>query len=161
MPSPRTILPLGLLFTLGCATGGGTGSAPAASPSSIEAEARAFMEGYAEDLRAGNRDGIVARYDARGAWIVFQGERRFLPLDAIRARYHGGWTQPHAFEWRELSYEPAGPDAVAVVGGFLWITSPADTSRFSYTAHLARGDNGLRIRIENETAEPRPGSSSR
>ena len=40
------------------------------SPTQIEKEAREFMAAYANDLRAGRRLAIVARYDKRGAFRV-------------------------------------------------------------------------------------------
>lgn len=118
----------------------------------VVAEARTFMDGYARDLLAGDRTAIAARYDRTGAWIVFDGTKSFLEYDAIVARYAGaGWSPPATFEWRDLSFEPVGSDAVAIIGEFLWRRS-ADTPplAYSYTAVLERQDGELRIRVEDE-----------
>lgn len=63
-------------------------------------------------------------------------------------------TAPAAFEWQDLAYEPAGPDAVVVVGRFLWTdTAGAAAEAYSYTALLRRQGGTLRIRVEDEAPE--------
>ena len=61
----------------------------------------------------------------------------------------GSWGPPATFSWEDLSFEPAGPDAVVVVGRFLW-----ESTRFSYSALLVRQDGVLRIRMEDESQAP-------
>lgn len=119
-------------------------------------EARRFMEDYARDLAAGNRAAIVARYDARGAYVLGNGRKELMTPGQIRAIYTGAeWTPPAAFEWRDLSFEPAGPDAVVVLGRFAWTGCAGQPPAvFSYASLLVRGDGGLRIRMEDESSSP-------
>ena len=129
--------------------------APSQDPALI-AEARAFMDAYARDLIAGDRPAIAARYDRTGAYIVIDGRKSFLSHDAIAARYAGaGWSPPASFEWRDLSFDPVGSDAVAVIGSFLWARQgEASAVSVSYTALLRRQDGELRIRVEDEKRIP-------
>lgn len=121
----------------------------------VAPQARAFMDGYAEDLRTGDRDAIAARYDRRGAYIMFDGERDFAPWDSLAARYRTGWEPPAAFEWQAMIYEPAGPGAIVVNGHFLWTMQPGEApARYRYTGLLVREDGELRIRLEDESAVP-------
>jgi hypothetical protein len=120
-----------------------------------EAEARAFMESYAQDLRAGAREAIVARYDRRGAYRVGNGQKTFEPMDSIRATYTGaGWQPPAVFEWRDLSYEVLSDDAVMVVGRFEWTDAQGRMLPISYTGLLLRQDGEWRIRLEDESVSP-------
>ncbi|MBW3570422.1 MAG: ketosteroid isomerase family protein [Gemmatimonadetes bacterium] len=121
-----------------------------------EAEARAFMESYARDLRAGAREAIVARYDRRGAYLVGNGRKELLTVDALRAIYTGpDWQPPATFEWRDLSYEVLGDDAVMVVGRFEWTDAQGKMLPISYTGLLLRQDGAWRIRLEDESVSPR------
>jgi hypothetical protein len=123
--------------------------------SSIEAEAREFMAAYARELRAGDRPAIAARYDARGAYLAGAGEQQLASPDSIRARYQSAtWTAPARFEWRDLSYEAIGADAVLVSGRFEWTTAAGQTLPASYTAVLVRDHGRLRIRAEHEDIAP-------
>lgn len=135
----------------GCATV----SSPAPSAAAVEAEARAFMADYAADLREHDREGIAARYDADGAWMIFAGERQFVSAAKLREQYTTRWQGPKTFAWRDLAYEVAGPDSVVVVGGFDWGTDDG-VERMSYTGLLRRRAEGWRIRMENEGPEPAP-----
>ena len=126
------------------------GSAHAATP--VE-EATAFMASYADDLRAGNRTAIAARYDRSGAWRVGDGMAQLDTWERISAIYASAqWQPPAAFEWRDLAYEPAGPDAVVVVGRFAWTPAAGQPPLvYSYTALLIRRDGVWRIRLEDES----------
>lgn len=119
-------------------------------------EARRFMESYARDIAAGDRAALVARYDPRGAYVLGDGRKQHMTPEQLRAVYTGAeWTPPAAFEWRDLSFEPAGPDAVVVAGLFAWTGCAGQApSVFSYSSLLVRGDDGLRIRMEDESAGP-------
>ncbi len=117
-------------------------------------EAQAFMESYARDLRAGERERLVARYDPRGAYLVGEGKKTLLSPDSIRAIYTGQWRPPASFEWRDLSYEVVGPDAVVVVGRFIWGVNAEQQIRVSYTGLLLRRNGELYIRLEDESAAP-------
>ena len=126
-----------------------------AAGASVE-EARRFMESYARDIAAGDRAALVARYDPRGAYVLGDGRKRHMTPEQLRAVYTGAeWTPPAAFAWRDLSFEPAGPDAVVVVGLFAWTACAGQAPDvFSYSALLVRGDEGLRIRMEDESSGP-------
>lgn len=120
-----------------------------------EAEARAFMESYARDLRTGAREAIVARYDRRGAYLVGNGRKELLSVDSLRATYTGaGWQPPAVFEWRDLSYEVLSDDAVMVVGRFEWTDAQGKMLPISYTGLLLRQDGEWRIRLEDESVSP-------
>lgn len=138
-----------------CAAPGGRATS-AAPGGGIEAEARAFMESYARDLIAGDREAVAARYDRAGAYTVGNGEKTFDTFEQIRARYLSDrWQPPAAFAWRDLSYEPAGPDAIMVIGTFDWTRSGRPPLTVSYTSLLVRKDGALRIRLEDESVDPR------
>lgn len=121
-----------------------------------EAEARAFMESYAQDLRSGAREAIVARYDRRGAYMVGNGRKELLPTESLRGIYTGtDWQPPATFEWRDLSYEVLSDDAVMVVGRFEWTDAAGKMLPISYTGLLLRQDGEWRIRLEDESVSPR------
>jgi len=141
-----------------------TGTASGAS--GVE-EARTFMDGYARDLLAGDRAAIAARYDRSGAYFLGNGHKEFTPHDSIVAQYRGAsWSPPVSFTWRDLSFEPAGPDAVVVAGQFVWgAAAGAPPMTGSYTSLLHRQEGVLRIRLEDEsfdpaTLPPRPAADS-
>ena len=129
---------------------------PAEPP--VVAEARAFMAAYAQALQQGDRAGIAGRYDRTGAFHLGNGRKGFESYAAIQALYRGArWQPPYQFEWRDLSYEPVGPDAVVIAGQFLW--TPRDGAApltYSYAALLRRQDGVLRIRLEDESTRPQP-----
>ena len=124
----------------------------------IVAEAKAFMSAYAEDLRAGDRAAIPARYSSHGAYTLGWNLKRFESPAAIAASYAGpGWQKPHSFSWVDLSYEPLSADSVVVVGGFLWGVDDKSTPlTMTYTALLRREAGGLRIRVEHENLIGKP-----
>ena len=123
----------------------------------IADEARAFMDTYARDLLAGDRAAIVARYDRTGAYRLGNGSKEFMPYDSVVAQYRDArWTPPAAFEWRDLSFEPVGSDAVLVAGLGAWTSASGGAPIIlSYTALLKRQDGSLRIRLEDESIDPR------
>jgi hypothetical protein len=102
------------LTVVGGCTGTGEGSARggSAADSATVAEARAFMEAYAIDLRAGNREAIVARYDTSGTWLVGHGLADFTRTDSLRARYAPGMRRRNG-EWR-IRLEDESGDPVAL-----------------------------------------------
>lgn len=125
--------------------------------SALVAEARAFMDAYGEDLRTADRAGIAARYDRRGIQFMFNGFGEAVTWEALEAQYRDQWTPPAAFEWRDLVFLPAGPDAVVVNGNFFWTMAAGEQPmRFRYTALLMRQDGELRIRLEDESMAPAP-----
>jgi hypothetical protein len=134
----------------------GAGPRPAADSAALVAEAQAFMEAYANDLRTGARERIAERYDPRGAWLVGEGRKALVSPDSIRARYLGRWRPPASFEWQDLSYEAVGPDAVVVTGRFLWGVNAERRFPYSYTGLLVRHDGRFRVRLEDESGAPAP-----
>ena len=135
---------------------------PARSASVGEApvvtEARAFMADYARDLSAGDRAAVARRYDRRGAWRMGHGEKGYDLWVEIARQYRENWPPPKSFAWRELSYEPLGPDAVVVLGLFDWGVSDEKSGgtkllTYSYTGLLVRQDGELRIRMEDESGK--------
>jgi hypothetical protein len=152
---PRAALATALVAAL-LASAARASAQTARASATLVREAEAFMADYARDLRAGAHDRIVGRYDPRGAYLVGQGRKELLPLDSIRAIYRGGWSAPASFEWQDLSYEVAGPEAVVVIGRFVWGVSAERTLTFSYTSLLLRQDGRLRIRVEDESGAPAP-----
>lgn len=130
-----------------------TGTAVSAN---VVEEARAFMDAYARDLLAGNPDTIAARYDRTGAYFLGNGRKEFSPFDSIAAQYRRATSQrPASFAWRDLSFEPVGPDAVVVAGQFTWgAAGGAPPMTLSYTSLLRRQDGVLRIRLEDESIDP-------
>ena len=127
----------------------------------VVVEARAFMAAYAEALLAGDRPGIAARYDRNGAFALGNGRKSFGPYARIVEQYASAqWQPPFRFEWRDLSFEPIGNDAVVIAGQFAWTRSDGtEPSIYSYTALLRRQDGVLRIRLEDESSRPpRPAS---
>lgn len=123
--------------------------------SAFVAEAAAFMNGYGHDLGTGNRESIASRYDRRGAYVMFNGDREFVAWNDLAQQYRTRWEPPTAFEWRDLVFEPAGPDAVVVNGHFFWTRQPGtEPVRFRYTGLLVRQDGELRLRLEDESVTP-------
>jgi hypothetical protein len=132
------------------------GVTASATSADVVAEARAFMDAYARDLLAGDRAAVAARYDRTGVHMLGNGRKEFAPYDSVVARYQGsGWSPPRSFEWRDLSFEPVGPDAVVVAGRFLWGSAAGGAPvGLSYTSLLRRQDGVLRIRLEDESVDP-------
>lgn len=158
MSTPGFIVPLALATLVAAAA---ASPAHAQEPdTTVVAEARTFMEGYGRDLGSGNREGIASRYDRRGAYMMFNGERELAPWEQLVQQYRTSWRPPAAFAWRDLVFEPAGPDAAVVNGYFLWTLQPgAEPLRFRYTALLVRQEGELRIRLEDESVVPAGESS--
>lgn len=127
-----------------------------AAAADVVTEAQAFMREYQRVIQRGDRPALAALYDRGGAYFVGHGRKRFLTYPQIVELYAGPqWSHPAAFAWSDLSYEPAGPDAVVVTGLFVWVNSPGDMpGPVSYTGFLVRRDGELRIRLEDESASP-------
>ncbi len=168
MPGPgfhrarRRLLPLFMVVVAaGAACARTTGSAGSdvaiATGDELVQQARTFMDAYGRDLRSGDRAAIAARYDRSGAYFLGNGRKEWVSYDSIEAQYRGpGWSPPAAFEWRDLSIESVGPDAVVVAGQFLWTRMAGMAPMtFSYTGLLRRRDGELRIRLEDESLDPR------
>jgi hypothetical protein len=115
------------------------------------AEARSFMEQYERDLRAGDREAVARRYDARGAWSVGHGRSKLMTQEELRTRYLTKWTPPESFSWKDLVYEAVGADAVLVTGLFEWKTAGKPAASCSYSGLLVGGLGKLAIRLEDES----------
>ena len=153
----RNLLPL-LALALTPAAAVAQPPATSAAEAPIVAQARTFMADYGRDLVTGDRDALAARYHPDGAWRVGPAKTEYQTWPEIERRYLRRWAAPSSFEWRDLAFEPAGPDAVVVVGRFLWWPQkqgergqPLD---YSYTSLLVRHAGQLRIRVEDEAAAP-------
>jgi hypothetical protein len=127
-------------------------AAPAAAVDVVD-EARAFMQVYEKELQAGDRAAIAARYHRGGAYFMGNARKRFDTHEQLVALYAGPqWRPPTSFQWKDLSFEPLGPDAVVVLGGFLWgLPSGGVPIAYSYTGVLKRQDGVLRILVEDES----------
>jgi ketosteroid isomerase-like protein len=150
-PILRRVLFLGSMLGF-CACGARL--APAPRVSDPVSSARAFMEDYGRDLRTGDRDALVARYDPRGVYFVGGKGMALVSFDSVRAQYHGGWQAPTSFEWHDLAFEPVGADAVIITGHFDW-GSPNGAMSVDYAALLCRQAGAWRIRVEDESQTPR------
>lgn len=139
----------GMLLAL--AVGGCAGGEPALS----QAEVEVFMHDYEADLRARDREGIIARYDPSGAYLLGNGRKAFVPFDSLAASYRSGWAGPDHVAFQNLSYLPAGHSAMLVAGQFRWFqVGMPDTLLFSYLSLVHRTPSGLRIRLEDESVAP-------
>jgi hypothetical protein len=148
------------LCTAGLTAAPAMGAAPGSrvqhdtTATALMAEAVAFMAGYAEDLLRGNRAALADRYDLDGVFELRPGRKYLTSHDALRSHYEDLWSPPVSFEWRDLSYEVVGPEAVLITGLFDWGGSGGSSVTQSYAALLRRGPGGLRIRMEAEAGQP-------
>ena len=128
---------------------------------SLVREAETFMAAYAEDLAAGNRSAIAARYSRDGAHMLGFGPAKLRSHADLVTRYASPeWQPAKRFAWRDLSYEVLDRNAVLVVGGFEWDDGDGKPAGlFAYTGLLRRENGALRIRVEHENPLPAaPGS---
>ncbi|HET7537796.1 MAG TPA: hypothetical protein VFJ90_15160 [Candidatus Didemnitutus sp.] len=161
----RSLLPavIGALFVLqtGCTSLQTTSSAPAASQPApahpaetagqIPPDAKAFMDAYAKDLKAGNRDSIIARYHSQGVFILAVGVDDLMRPRQIADFYRTQWQPPHAIAWRNLRYRSLSPETILIEGGFDWQqTADKPAQYFSYGAILIKEPTGFHIRSEIE-----------
>lgn len=124
---------------------------------SASASASRFMDAYARDLLAGDRQAVAGRYSRRGAIFVNGSRKEEVSFAAITQDYATQWKPPSSFGWQALAFEALGEQAVRVTGGFLWGSKPdADPVAYSYVAILVLEEGELRIRLEEETPLPRP-----
>jgi hypothetical protein len=146
-----------MLATAACAIGPpavpSQGLTPLAQQSLLR-EAAIFMADYADRIRAGDRAGIAALYDPVGSILIRGGRRIVASQDDMVRRYaRPEWQPPSQFDWRDLHFEPAGPDSVVVLGKFAWRVSDGPAEIGTYNALLRRFDGRLVIRIEDEAAD--------
>lgn len=151
----RPILAAAFATILGsvAATGALAQTAPAAAERPDHAEARAFMDAYAQNLRNVDREAVVAGYDPAGVWFFSGGEGEWLTTAQIAGIYGSEqWRPPADFAWRDLAFIPVGDDVVTVTGRFDWPRADGGTRAVAYHGLLVRIDGQWRIRVEDETA---------
>jgi hypothetical protein len=139
----RCFLPLALAMSLANACA-----------ADLVSRAQDFMQAYARDLAAGDRQAVAGRYSRRGAIFVSSGRKEVLSLRDIAADYEKRWQAPLSFRWQQLAYEILGEQSVLVTGEFLWqAQGSAAPKTFGYVAVLMLEDGELRIRLEDETPQ--------
>jgi len=115
------------------------------------------MHAYEADLRARDREAVIARYDRAGTFLLGNGHKAFLPFDSLAASYRTGWAGPDFVAFENLSYLRAGDSAMVVAGLFRWVQpGKPDTVLFSYVGLVRRTSDGLRISLEDESFAQSP-----
>lgn len=150
----RPILAAALAGVLGgaAATGAPAQSVTPVAESRDHVEARAFMDGYAEALRNGDREAVIAGYDPSGVWFFSGGRGEWLTTGQIAEIYRSvEWRPPADFAWRDLAFISAGDDVVTVTGRFDWPATDGGARIIAYHGLLVRVDGRWRIRVEDET----------
>src|SRR5687767_13606466 len=156
----RTFLSAGLAFLLLQLAAGAqnppksTGNKDA-DVGAAEREIRQFYDAYAEDLRQHRREAIADRYDRRGYFSMGNGGKQFVLFDDNRKRYMTGWTGPKSFAWKDLSIEVLSPMSATVIGLFDWQGASGSKATLSYTGVLTKESGQWRIRVEDESSDPR------
>lgn len=112
--------------------------------------ARVFSR-YAESMLSGDRAALVDAYSPAGVRVVSNGESVMLSPSDVAARYSAPrWSAPAAFAWKDLSWEPVGPDAYFAFGRYdVRARADAPVRTYSYSALLRRRDGKVGITIEN------------
>ena len=143
-----TVLVTALIF--GCSTRSDR------SEDEFRSEVNNFMTEYAADIGICNAEGVAARYNRLGAYVMGNGRKEFKSYDSIRLGYINEWDcqeQP-SFEIKDLSFEILSADAVLVSGRFDWSRGDSmEAQNFSYTGILIRQDGELRILLEDESLQ--------
>ena len=154
----RPILAAAFALMLGsaAATGATAQTASAATAETRDhAEARAFMDAYARNLRTVDRDAVIAGYDPAGVWFFSHGRGEWMTIAQIAEIYRSEeWRPPADFAWRDLAFIPAGDDVVTVTGRFDWPRPDGGVQAVAYHGMLVRIDGQWRIRVEDETPIP-------
>ncbi|HZV84356.1 MAG TPA: DUF4440 domain-containing protein [Brevundimonas sp.] len=150
----RPILAAALAVTLagGAAAGAVAQTVPPPSETRDNADARAFMDAYAQDLRNTDREAVIGRYDPAGVWFVGGGRGEWLSPDRIAENYRSAsWRPPADFAFEDLAFVTAGDDVVTVTGRFNWPRADGSARTIAYHGLLVRIDGRWRIRVEDET----------
>jgi hypothetical protein len=109
-----------------------------------------FMDTYAEDVLAGDRNAVSNRYSRQGAIFVGGEYKELLSFESVASRYAAAWKPPASFRWQDLGFEKLGEQTVLVTGGIAQSDTPgAATVSRSYAAVLVMEDGELRIRMED------------
>ena len=120
-----------------------------------EQELRAFYDAYAEDLRNERREAIADRYDSRGYYRVGNGMKIWVAFDDNKKYYLTQWSRPKSFAWKDMSFEVLSPTSAAVAGTFEWQRPTGEKGTYSYSASLIDQSGKWRIRVEDESSDPR------
>ncbi|HYP29403.1 MAG TPA: DUF4440 domain-containing protein [Blastocatellia bacterium] len=159
MSIARFIFACCLLLCVSAAAGAQTAKAPGPQrqndAATTEREVREFYDTYAEDLRQHRRDAIADRYDPRGVFFLGHGVKTLRSFEETKNRYQTKWAGPKSFEWKDLSVEVLSPDAAVVVGRFDWQVETGEILTYSYTGLLVKHSGRWRIRVEDESTQPR------
>lgn len=149
------LLPLVVLFVLGCAPKPADPTVLDGAPADLKASAAALYEQYGEAVRTSKREALPRFYHPAGALRVINGNTRRLTRQGLDSMYGGTWTAPAFFVWEDLAYDSIAPGQVVVTGGFRWAAAAKpDTARWLYAALLESVDSLLVIRFEHETPRP-------
>ena len=127
---------------------------------SLTRQVAGFVARYATSMRTGDRAALVASYATTGVNVLGDGRSATLSSSDIRARFDSlHWMPPVAYEWKDLSWESVGPDAVVLSGGYLLRAKADDRPRaFSYSALLRRRAGIVQIVMEHVSSAPSDGS---
>ncbi len=127
---------------------------PEPSADNLRGEVETFMVEYAEDVSSRDAEAVASRYNRHGAYMMGNGRKRFTSFDSIRVRYQRQWANQvqRPFEFKDLSMEILGSDAVLVSAIFDWNQGDSlEALKMSYTGVLTRQDGALRILLEDES----------
>lgn len=123
--------------------------------SKAEAEIRKFFDSYGEDLRKHDREAIARRYDRRGIYLMGNGRKSLMSYEAIRNRYLKDWNGPKNFLWKDVSVEVTSNTSAVVTALFEWSADSPEPAKCSYTGLFLKRAGEWRIRVEDESCEPR------
>ena len=123
--------------------------------SKTETEIRKFFESYGEDLRKHDREAIARRYDRRGVYLMGNGRKSLMSYEAIRNRYLKDWNGPKNFLWKDVSVEVTSNTSAVVTALFEWAAGSPEPAKCSYTGLFLKRSGDWRIRVEDESCEPR------
>jgi hypothetical protein len=111
-----------------------------------------FMDTYAEDVAAGERQAISNRYSRQGAIFIGGEYKELLSFEQLSNLYATAWKPPASFRWQDLGFEKLGEQTVLVTGGIAQSDKPgAEPISRSYAVILIMEDGELRIRMEDRT----------
>lgn len=110
-------------------------------------EIEAFMNNYADLLRAQDMAGIGNLYFENDIVMSGHGRYEVLMLDSVKARYVRSGGEPTRFRWDRTRIELLGDSAALVTAGFYW----NDDGPASYTGVFLKTKQGWKIKHEHES----------
>jgi hypothetical protein len=123
--------------------------------SKTETEIRKFFDSYGEDLRKHDREAIAGRYDRSGVYLMGNGRKSLMSYEAIRNRYLKDWNGPKNFVWKDVSVDVTSKTSAVVTAQFEWTADSPEPAKCSYTGLFLKRAGEWRIRLEDESCEPR------